>query len=146
MAVCFGAAGVGGAITSTSVTSWYQTLAKPSWTPPDWLFGPVWTLLYFMMAAAAWLVWRRSGWSSGKMPLALFGLQLALNVLWSGVFFGLRSPGWAFVEILGLWLTISSTALAFRPFSLAAAWMMVPYLAWTTFAACSNFQIWRLNG
>ena len=92
IAVCFLAAGVGAAITSLSVSDWYQTIDKPSWTPPDGVFGPVWTLLYLMMAVAAWLVWRRAGWPWSRMRLTCFAVQLALNVAWSGIFFGLRNP------------------------------------------------------
>src|SRR5262245_32175281 len=90
LALCFVAAGVGGALTSTSVDSWYQTLVVPAWKPPDWLFGPVWTTLFFMMAVAAWLVWRRGGWPESRVPLTLFAVQLGLNIAWSGIFFGLR--------------------------------------------------------
>jgi tryptophan-rich sensory protein len=145
LALCFIAAGAGAALTSISVDNWYQTLAKPSWKPPDWLFGPVWTALYFMMAVAAWLVWRRGGWPASRVPVALFALQLGLNVAWSAIFFGLRSPGWAFVEILILWLAIAATASSFVYRSAAAALLLAPYLAWTTFAAFLNLAIWRMN-
>ena len=113
VALCFGAAGIGGAITSSSVGTWYQTLAKPSWTPPDWVFGPVWTALYFMMAVAAWLVWRRQRLAAARAALGWFGLQLALNVGWSALFFGLRSPGLAFLDIVLLWFSIAVTAVLF---------------------------------
>jgi tryptophan-rich sensory protein/uncharacterized protein YbjT (DUF2867 family) len=145
VATCFSAAGIGGAVTSVSVGNWYQTLAKPSWTPPDWLFGPVWTTLYFLMALSAWLVWRRGGWRAAQTSLGLFGLQLALNVAWSGIFFGMRSPGIAFGEIVVLWLAIAATAISFWGLSTTAALLFTPYLAWTTFAAVLNFAIWRLN-
>ena len=135
--------GIGGAITETSI--WYQTLAKPSWMPPDWLFGPVWTALYVLMAVAAWVVWRRGGATAARLPLGLFGLQLALNVGWSAIFFGLRLPGVAFAEILLLWLAIAATAVAFWRRSKLAAWLLAPYLAWTTFAAVLNASIWSLN-
>jgi tryptophan-rich sensory protein len=144
-ALCFAAAGAGGALTSVSVNDWYQTLAKPSWKPPDWLFGPVWTALYFMMAVAAWLVWRRGGLSASRVPLALFALQLGLNVAWSAVFFAFRSPGLAFGEILILWLAIAATALSFFYRSTTGALLLAPYLAWTTFAAFLNLAIWRMN-
>ena len=145
IAICFGAAGLGGAVTSTSVGNWYQSLVKPSCTPPDWLFGPVWTALYFMMAVAAWLVWRRRGWSVSRAPLALFALQLALNVGWSASFFGYRSPGFAFCEIVVLWVAIAATTISFLGRSTAAALLFVPYLAWTAFAAFLNLAIWRMN-
>jgi tryptophan-rich sensory protein/uncharacterized protein YbjT (DUF2867 family) len=144
-AMCLAAAGIGGAITARSVNDWYQTLAKPSWMPPDWLFGPVWMALYVLMAVAAWVVWRRGGATAARLPLGLFGLQLALNVGWSAIFFGLRLPGVAFAEILLLWLAIAATAVAFWRRSKLAAWLLAPYLAWTTFAAVLNASIWSLN-
>ncbi len=145
IAVCFSAAGLGAAVTATSVGGWYQTLARPSWSPPDWLFGPVWTMLYLMMAVAAWLVWRRHGWFTARSALTWFGMQLALNVLWSFVFFGLQRPGLAFAEIIVLWMTIAATASAFFGKSAVASLLLTPYLAWTTFAALLNFAIWRMN-
>ncbi len=145
VAVSFGAATVGAVFTSSSVGDWYQTLAKPSWNPPDWLFGPVWTLLYLLMAVSAWLVWRRGGWTASRRPLSLFAVQLALNVAWSGIFFGMRSPGLAFGEILVLWLAILATAASFWNRSAAAALLLAPYLAWTSFATCLNFVVWRMN-
>lgn len=124
---------------------WYAALHKPAWNPPNWIFGPVWTALYTMMGVAAWLVWRRGGWGAQAMPLALFLVQLVLNAAWSWLFFGLHRPGLAFAEIVLLWLAILATALAFRPVSAAAFWLLVPYLAWVTFAAVLNFTLWRLN-
>ena len=145
MAVCFISAGLGAAFTVASVGGWYQTLAKPSWNPPDWLFGPVWTALYFLMAVAAWLVWRGHGWNAAKTALNWFVIQLALNVFWSFVFFGLQRPGLAFAEIIVLWLSIVATCLAFQAKSRTAALLLVPYLAWTSFAAILNLTLWRLN-
>ena len=143
--ICFAAAGVGGWLTANSVADWYQKIARPSWTPPDWLFGPVWSALYFMMAIAAWLVWRRGTLQRVRWPLGLFAAQLALNVAWSGIFFGLHSPGWAFVEIVVLWTSIAATIVAFWGRSATAALLMLPYWAWTSFAAVLNFAIWRMN-
>lgn len=145
IAVCFTAAGLGAAATSQSVGGWYQTLSKPNWNPPDWLFGPVWTALYMMMAVAAWLVWRRGGCLFSRGPLGLFALQLSLNVGWSTIFFGLRSPGFAFLEILVLWLSIAANVASFSSRSSMAALLLVPYLAWTSFAVALNLAIWRLN-
>ncbi|HQX52009.1 MAG TPA: DUF2867 domain-containing protein [Planctomycetaceae bacterium] len=145
IATCFAAAGLGAAATSMSVGGWYQTLAKPSWNPPGWLFGPVWSVLYVLMAIAAWLVWRRQGWSAARSALTWFGIQLALNVLWSVVFFGMQQPGLAVIEILMLWLAIVATIVAFHSKSVTAAILMVPYLAWSTFAAVLNFELWRMN-
>ncbi|HMO64602.1 MAG TPA: tryptophan-rich sensory protein [Verrucomicrobiota bacterium] len=124
---------------------WYAGLRKPAWNPPGWVFGPVWTALYTMMGVAAWLVWRRGGWRAQAVPLGLFLVQLALNAAWSWLFFGLHRPGLACAEIVALWLAILAAALAFRPVSAAAFWLLVPYLAWVAFAAVLNFTLWRLN-
>jgi tryptophan-rich sensory protein len=112
---------------------------------PDWIFGPVWTLLYLMMAVSAWLVWRQAGFAGAKLPRALFAVQLALNSLWSVLFFGLQNPGAAAVEIVLLWLAILATTVSFFRQSKVAGWLMVPYLAWVSFASVLNFAIWRLN-
>ncbi len=145
ISVCFASAGLGAAATSTSVGGWYQTLTKPSWNPPDWLFGPVWTGLFLMMAVAAWLVWRGHGSRAARPALMWFGIQLALNVLWSFLFFGWQRPGLAFAEIIALWLAIVATCFAFQAKSGTAALLLVPYLTWTSFAVILNFAIWRLN-
>jgi benzodiazapine receptor len=143
--VTFAAAGLGNWATMTSVGQWYQDLAKPAWTPPDWVFGPVWTAIYLMMAVAVWLVWRKQGLSAARWPLGLFLTQLVLNTLWSVVFFGLRRPDLAAAEIVVLWVAIQAMVLAFWRRSAAAGWLLVPYLAWVTFAAGLNFQIARMN-
>lgn len=122
--------------------AWYDALVKPSWNPPAWVFGPVWTLLYIMMAVAAWWVWRRSGWGA---PLYAYLFQLVLNAAWTPIFFGAHELGWALVEIVVLWVAILVTMLAFYRVSRVAGWMFVPYLAWVTFAAFLNFTLWRLN-
>jgi len=121
---------------------WYRSLEKPAWTPPPWLFGPAWTVLYVCMAVAAWGAWRRVGWSA---PLRWWLAQLVLNAAWTPMFFGLRQPGWAFVEILLLWLAIAVTASKFFPVVRWAGWLMVPYLLWVTFASALNFALWRMN-
>ena len=143
--VCFVAAGLGAIATTPEIAGWYATLAKPSWQPPNWVFGPVWTTLYAMMAVAAWLVWRTREHRSVAGPLAVFAGQLVLNVAWSWVFFGLHQPGWAAVEIVVLWLAIVATIAMFWPRSRVAAGLLVPYLLWVTFAAVLNVTIWRLN-
>jgi benzodiazapine receptor len=143
--ICFAVAGVGSLFTRPAIEGWYAALGKPSWTPPNWVFGPVWSVLYLAMATAAWLVWRREGFAGARLPLTLFALQLVLNLAWTGVFFGLRMPGAAFAEIVLLWLFILVTTAAFWPLSRAAAWLMVPYLLWVTYAATLNCGIWRLN-
>ncbi len=143
--LCFFAAWLGSAATTPKIDGWYASLTKPGWNPPNWIFGPVWTVLYLAMAIAAWLVWRKTGWSGAQWPLSLFGVQLALNVAWSWLFFGMESPALAFAEILLLWIAITATMVAFWLRSKAAGLLFVPYLAWVTFAAALNFVIWRLN-
>ena len=140
--LCFGAASLGGLF---GPGEWYGALKKPAWNPPGWVFGPVWTALYTMMAAAAWLVWRQGGWAKQRQPLLIFVAQLALNALWTPLFFGLHRPGMAFAEIVLLGLAIATTLTAFRPVSRIAAWLLAPYLAWVSFAAALNFTLWRLN-
>jgi len=124
---------------------WYAALRKPAWTPPDWVFPVVWTVLYFMIAIAGWLVWTGAGGQDAALPLVVFGLQLVFNALWSALFFGLRLPGYAFADLLLLWLTILATILLFLPLHPVAAWMLLPYLLWVAFAGALNFAIWRLN-
>ncbi len=124
---------------------WYAALRKPSWNPPGWVFGPVWSALYTMMGVSAWLVWRRGGFAAQRGPLMLFLVQLGLNAAWTPLFFGWRRPGVALVEIILLWLTIGATILAFRRVSRPAAWLLVPYLAWVGFATVLNGTLWRLN-
>jgi translocator protein len=145
VAICFAAAGIGGLFTASSVGTWYQSIRKPTWTPPAWLFGPAWTTLYVLMAVAAWLVWRERGFSGAATALGLFGLQLALNAAWSGLFFGLRNPGAAFAELVVLWLAILATLLSFWPISKVAGVLLVPYLGWVSFAGALNYAVWRMN-
>lgn len=145
VAICLLAAAIGGAVTVASVRTWYPTLRKPSWNPPARAFGPVWTVLYLLMAFAAWLVWRARDTTDVGPALAIFGLQLVLNVLWSVLFFGLRRPGPAVAEIAVLWLAIAGTILAFWPLDQTAALLLLPYLAWVSFASMLNLSIYRLN-
>lgn len=140
--LCFGAASLGGFF---GPGGWYDTLKKPSWNPPGWLFGPVWSALYTMMGVAAWQVWRQGGWARQSRPLGIFLVQLALNALWTPLFFGWHLPGVAFAEIVLLWLAIAATMVAFRPVSRPALLLLAPYLAWVSFAAVLNFTLWRLN-
>lgn len=144
LAACFAAASLGSIATAPALGEWYAGLVKPSWNPPNWIFGPVWTTLYAMMAVAAWLVWRRGG-PRGPSALILFGVQLFLNVAWSWLFFGLRQPGLALAEILLLWLAIGATAWVFDRISRPAALLFIPYLLWVSFAAVLNWALWRLN-
>jgi benzodiazapine receptor len=142
-AVCFGAAWLGSWFTRPALTPWYAELAKPSWTPPNWVFAPAWTTLFALMAIAGWLVWQRAG--IGSIPLKLFAIQLVLNVTWSGLFFGLKSPPAAMIEIVILWLAILATTIAFWRVDRLAGWLFLPYLVWVGYAAALNFSIWRLN-
>jgi tryptophan-rich sensory protein len=126
--------------------AWYETLAKPDWTPPGWVFPVVWTTLYVLMGTAAFLVWRKGRERGGsKGPLSVFLIQLALNAAWTPTFFGAREVLAALVILVALWLAIVATLLAFRRVSPAGAWLLAPYLAWVSVAAVLNFQIWRLN-
>ena len=145
IAICLGAGGLGAVATTPEIDGWYRTLAKPAWNPPDAVFGPVWTTLFILMAIAAWLIWRPEGFKVAAMPLTLFAMQLVLNVSWSWIFFGMHQPGWAFVEIVALWLAIVATTAAFFRCSELGGCLLVPYLAWVSFAAVLNFTIWRLN-
>ena len=140
--LCLAVGGIAGFATSQSVVDWYPTLNKPAWTPPGWLFGPVWTLLYVMMAVAAWLVWRAG---DARQALGIFALQLALNMAWSFLFFGAKSPISGLVCIVLLWAAILATIVAFRRKSSVAAALMLPYLAWVSFATALNGAIVALN-
>jgi benzodiazapine receptor len=145
VAACVGVGAVGGAVTATSVGTWYQQLRKPSFNPPDRVFGPVWTALYIAMAVAAWRVWRRQSLRGARLALTLFAAQLALNLGWSVLFFGMRQIGLALIEIAVLFIAIVSTASAFARTDGAAALLLVPHLTWVAFAAMLNWVIWRLN-
>lgn len=144
--LCLAVGALGGAVTQTSVDSWYQGLEKPSFTPPDWLFGPVWTALYLAMAVAAWRVWRTNG-SPGGRPgaLRLFAVQLALNLAWSFAFFGARSPLFALVVIVALETAILLCVRSFSRLDRPAAFLMLPYAAWVAYAAVLNAAIVILN-
>lgn len=144
--VCLGAGWIGAIFTTRSIPTWYAGLAKPSFNPPNGLFGPVWTLLYLLMGIALFLVWRKAPHSSGAgLALVLFLVQLLLNVLWSILFFGFRSPALGLGDILLLWAAILATMLLFFRVSPAAGALLVPYLLWVSFASVLNFAIWRLN-
>jgi tryptophan-rich sensory protein len=145
ISVCFVAAGVGSYFTVPAARSWYPGLAKPAWTPPSWLFGPVWTALYTLMGISLWLVWRERGVGGAVPAVALFGAQLTLNALWTVVFFGMRAPGAAFAEIVALLVSILATILAFAAISRVAAVLLVPYFVWSLYAAALNYAVWQLN-
>lgn len=143
-AICLGAGGLGSFFTANGVRDWYPQLRKPAGTPPSWMFGPVWTALYTLMAISAWLVWREYG-RGARPALLIFFAQLALNVAWSGIFFGSRMPGVAFVEIVVLWLAIAFNIFVFYSLLPVAALLLLPYLLWVSYAAYLNGGIWRLN-
>jgi tryptophan-rich sensory protein len=146
VAVPLAVGGLSGFATAHGIQDWYPSLVKPSFTPPSWVFGPVWTLLYLMMGTAAFLVWQK-GWENGtvKTALALFAIQLILNGLWSVLFFGMRWPGLAFAEILLLWISIGGTIALFWRVAPVAGMLLLPYDAWVTFAVVLNGAIWLLN-
>jgi translocator protein len=140
--VCLAVGGGGALLTRPHLGSWYRPLRKPRWNPPDALFAPVWTALYVTMAVAAWLVWRAG---ASWWRLVPFAVQLALNLGWSGLFFALRRPDLALVEVVVLWVSIALTIVVFAPVSSTAALLLVPYLSWVTFAGALNLRIWSLN-
>jgi benzodiazapine receptor len=142
--VVFGIATLGGFLTNLSVATWYPSLEKPSWTPSGATIGAVWTILYTFMGIAAWIVWR-SGSGGRQRPLGIYALQLVLNAGWSALFFGLRSPGLALLEIGILWLAILATAVTFWKVSKLAGVLMTPCLLWVTFAGVLNALIWKMN-
>ena len=145
IAVCLTIGAIGGAVTSTSVGTWYQQIRKPSFNPPDWVFGPVWTALYVAMAVAAWRVWRRLGLGHARHALSLFGIQLLLNLAWTILFFGFQQIGLALVEIVVLFSVIVATAIAFWRRDSGAGLLFAPYLGWVGFAALLNASLWLLN-
>ncbi len=152
VALCLAAGGLGSLVTTPKIPTWYASLAKPWWNPPNWIFGPVWTTLYVLMGIAAWLVWtawaQRASYAAGtyaRAGLRWFGVQLLLNIVWSFLFFEWQRPDAAFAEIVLLWIAIAATTVFFRRVKAFAGWLLIPYLAWVSFAACLNFAIWRLN-
>ena len=152
------AGGLGAIATAGAVPTWYQTIKKPAWNPPGWLFGPVWTTLYLLMGVASWLIWRQGREQRPEEParllpeapaekgaLTLYGAQLALNSLWSIIFFGMHNIGGALAEIGVLWTLIAATAVRFYRLRPVAGLLLAPYLAWTTFATVLNATLWKLN-
>ncbi|PQO26293.1 TspO/MBR family protein [Blastopirellula marina] len=144
--LCVGIGAVGALVTLPQIPTWYAGIAKPSWTPPNKIFGPVWTTLYVMMAVAVWLVWRRERFAVIWPALSVFGVQLILNAIWSPIFFGLESPLLGLLVIVPLWLMIGVTIYCFSRRNIAAAMLLIPYFLWVSYATCLNFAIWRLNG
>jgi translocator protein len=144
-ALCFGVAALGGRWTAGEISGWYRMLTRPAIAPPNWVFGPVWTLLYALMAFAAWRVWLTPPSPARSWALGLFLVQLALNLAWSWIFFREHAIGAALIEIAFLWIAIGVTTLAFSRVEPAAGWLMAPYLAWVSFATLLNAAFWRLN-
>ena len=144
--VCFAVAGISGSLTASEIPGWYSSLVKPTIAPPNWLFGPVWTLLYALMSLAAWRVWEVSPSQLRTVGLMLFLVQLGLNFIWSLIFFRYHAIGVAFAEVLLLWVAIGATTLVFSRVAPIAAWMMAPYWAWVSFASILNWAFWRVNG
>ena len=144
LVVTYAAAGVGSAA-AANAGAFYDALVRPEWAPPAWVFGPVWTVLYGMMAIAAWLVWKERGLRLGAVPLGIFLVQLAVNALWSWLFFTFGLGAMAFVDIVVLWLLIVATIVTFKPISTLAGWLLVPYLLWVSFATLLTYTIWQMN-
>ena len=145
LVLCLAISAIGGWVTADSVGTWYRTLQKPVFNPPDWVFAPVWTLLYLMIALAGWRVWRRVGLSGARAGMVAYSAQLALNLAWSFLFFGGRLIGIALAEILLLLVVIGVNAVLFWRVDRLAGWLLVPYVAWVAFACVLNFALWRLN-
>lgn len=125
---------------------WYERLTKPAWCPPNWLFAPAWTVLYITIAVAGWWVWRKAGFAGATLAFAIYAAQLLLNAAWSAIFFGARRLDLAFGELVLLWASIGATIIAFYQIEPAAAYLLLPYLAWVTFAGLLNLSLLRLNG
>ena len=136
---------IGSLFTITSTNSWYTTIIKPSFNPPNWIFGPVWTLLYLLMGISLYLILTTKKSKNRKIGLYLFFTQLVLNTLWSILFFGLQSPLFAFIEIIILWLAILLTIIYFYKINKKASYLLIPYILWVTFAAILNLSIYSLN-
>jgi len=144
LAISFAAAAIGG-FASASAGDFYQQLTRPAWAPPSWLFAPAWTLLYLLMGVAAWLVWRERGFRQARAALSLFLVQLAVNALWTWLFFVWHQGALAFGEILVLWVLILCTVVAFWRVRPIAGALLIPYLAWVTFASALTFAVWQGN-
>lgn len=146
IAVCQAAGLIGSVFTFPAIAGWYSTIQKPSFTPPNWVFAPVWTTLFLLMGVSLYLVWNRGLENkNAKTAVSVFGVQLGLNILWSVLFFGFQNPFLAFVEIIFLWLSILATAILFYRISKPAGYLLIPYLLWVSFAAFLNYSIWVLN-
>jgi tryptophan-rich sensory protein len=146
LAVCQAAGLIGSIFNIEAIPTWYTTINKPFFNPPNWIFAPVWTALFILMGIAIYLVWNKGYKNKDvKLGVNMFAVQLSLNILWSAIFFGIKDLALAFVEIIALWIAIALTMCHFKKVSKKAFWMMLPYLAWVSFAAVLNLSIWLLN-
>lgn len=144
--ICMAIGGISGYFTSSEITTWYVTLNKPSFNPPNWIFAPVWTTLYFLMGISFWLIWKSNAQKTIKnKAITFFIIQLVLNFFWSIIFFNLHQLGFALAEILLMWIFIVLTIISFYPISKTAAYLLFPYLLWVSFASILTFSIWKLN-
>ena len=143
LVICQLAGGIGSLFNMVSISTWYPTLVKPSFNPPNWLFAPVWIFLFLLMGISLYLIWTSKG--KHKYAIKLFSIQLILNILWSALFFGIKCPICAFIEIIILWVFILLTMLEFYKINKIAGYLLIPYLAWVTFAAILNFFLFILN-
>ena len=144
--VCNVAGLAGSVFTAPNIPTWYASLNKPAFNPPNWIFGPVWTTLFVLMGISLYIVWMKTDFKGdGCLAKAVFGIQLDLNILWSILFFGMQNPLLAFIEIIALWLSIFSTIWIFYRIDRKASYMLIPYIAWVSFAAFLNYSIWMLN-
>lgn len=143
--VCYSVAAIGGLATAEAVDTWYRDIAKPSWNPPNWVFAPAWSFLYFTMAVSSWLVWKADCVAVPRNALAWFGFHLMLNALWSLLFFGMKRFDLAMIEIVLLWISIVISMVLYYRFSKIATLLLIPYCLWVTFASCLNYAIWSLN-
>ena len=144
LALAFATAAIG-AVASVSAKAFYAELVRPAWAPPGWLFGPVWTALYALLGVSAWLVWRERGFAGARAALALFIVQLAVNALWSWLFFAWRHGAWAFAGALALWVLVAATLVVFWRMHRPAGRLLLPYLAWVSYAAALTWSVWRRN-
>ncbi|HZD47127.1 MAG TPA: TspO/MBR family protein [Silvibacterium sp.] len=145
LALCFAVGGIASIFAARAIPTWYAALVKPPLNPPNHVFGPVWTVLYTLMAVSAWIVWKTRPSPCRRRGLRLFLVQLGLNLLWTWIFFGAHQTLTAFVDLAALWAAILLTILTFKKMSHTAAWLLAPYLAWVTFAGYLNFAIWKMN-
>lgn len=144
LALCWIVAGLGSLATFSQIPTWYATIAKPAWNPPSWLFGPVWTVLYLLMAISLYLLWTSKNKDKAR-AIDFFYIQLILNILWSWIFFGWHQIGLALVEIILLWVFIFATIISSYKVSRIGSWLLIPYILWVSFAGYLNYTIWMLN-